>query len=150
MTYSLRSLLFITAGVSILCASAIGLLRLKNQIEEDILNSYRLSSTGHLFIEYKDINGKWPKNWKDIEAFVISNGSQVYGAEDVDELREHITIDFSIDLLSIDASKPWSDSDPQLRIVSAKTGQTYGATSSPNESIYFRLQSDALKTRTTD
>jgi len=148
MKFSLRFLLLLIAVASLLCASAVGLLRLKNRIEESVLNSYRLTSTGHLFLEYKDINGRWPENWENIEAFVASNGSQVGDAEYIGEIREHVTIDFSIDLYSIDTSRPWSDSEPPLRLVWAKTGQTYGATSSPNEVIYEKLQDDAQKKRT--
>lgn len=125
-----------------------GALWLKDQVEDSVLNSYRLVSAGELFLDYKKSTGEWPRNWDSLEQYATTHGSQLYATENFDELKSNIDIDFAIDFQCIDTSAAWSDKNPQLRLFVARTGETQGATSDPNELIYSYLQLESAKTRT--
>lgn len=143
MRTSIRSVLLLISGFAIIFASIAGVLRFKQRLEDSIINSYRLTCVGQLMLEYKDATGKWPHDWDDLESHAKLVGFEFYTNPNFEELRDNIRIDFSIDLETINTNVPWSELAPQIEVVKAKTGQTYGATLQPNEAIYRQLQVDA-------
>lgn len=102
MRISLRSALLLTSVVALLLAIGVGVLRLKEHVENSILDSYRLIEAGKLFINFKDETGTWPHDWECLEEYATSHGSQLSACETVDDLQCNIEIDFSID------SEDWS------------------------------------------
>lgn len=148
MRTSLRSVLLATTGIAILLAIGTGLYRLKEHVENSISNSYRLEAAGELLLEFNEENGRWPDDWESLEHHAAKHHSRLYACKTFDDLRNNIVIDFSVDLRKVDTESIWSAADPQLRLISARTGQTHGATFDPNELIYLHLQREPEKMRT--
>ncbi|GAB5405024.1 MAG: hypothetical protein Aurels2KO_32550 [Aureliella sp.] len=148
MRFSLRTTFYLSTAIAILIAVCVGLFRLKRYVEDSISNSYRLVYAGELFLDYKDKTGYWPGDWDTLEEFAKANSSLLYACESFAEFRDNIMIDFDVDLRSVDSTDTWSEENPRLQIIVAKTGQTHGATFDPNELIYLRLQKDSESMRT--
>lgn len=148
MQFTRRTLLVLTTMCGLLLSIGIGLWRLSNFIEESVLNSYRLVTAGELFLEYKRSTGIWPSNWEALKQHAAANGTQLFACDDFEDLKNNIHIDFSADLDLVDTSSDWSDSNPQIRIIASKTGQTRGATFDPNELVYSELRRESKKMQT--
>jgi hypothetical protein len=135
---SLRSILLLTAIVAVLLA---GILELNRRLENYVLNPYRLQSTGDLLVDYLENVGDWPNNWNTLRQYAESHSSALQGIRTFRELEANMMVDFTFKPDLVDTNSEWSDENPQIKVVVASDGRTYGAVRSPNETIYRYLQS---------
>ncbi len=144
--FSLKTMFLAFTVLTVIVGGAFIFLR---QVEQAVMNAYRVWGTGDMLVEYmKQNNDEWPTGWNDVKEFMAENSFQHAGMSSFEEVRSNIEIDFSFDPASVDTSIDFDESQPAFRAVWLRNGKTthYEGTG-PNEIIFRYLRNRASDSR---